>query len=150
MVIFKNELEKMLITKHDSYIICLVASKRSKSPIQIHKASMCCAMLSHPVILFALCDPADCKHTRLSCPSLSSTVCSNSCPLSWWCHQTISSSVIPFSCLQSFPASVVFSNELAFCNRWPKYWSFSFSISRSSDYSGLIPFRMDWLDLLAV
>ena len=44
------------------------------------------------------------KHTRLPCPSLSNTVCSNSCPLSRWCHPTISSSVIPF-CLQSFPAS---------------------------------------------
>ena len=106
----------MLITKHDSYIICLVASKRSKRPIQIHKASMCCAMLSHPVILFALCDPADCKHTRLSCPSLSSTVCSNLCPLSWWCHQTISSSVIPFSCLQSFPASMSFPMSQLFAS----------------------------------
>ena len=46
------------------------------------------------------------KHTRLPCPSLSLRVCSNLCPLSWWCHTTISSSVIPFSsCLQSFPAS---------------------------------------------
>ena len=44
----------------------------------------------------------------------------------------------------------VFSNESALCVRWPKYWSFSFSISPSSEYSGLISFRMDWLDLLAV
>ena len=44
----------------------------------------------------------------------------------------------------------VFSNELAFCIRWPKYWSFSFSISPSSEYSGLISFRIDWLDPLAV
>ena len=57
----------------------------------------------------------------------------------------------PFSsCLQSFPASVVFSNELALCNRWPKYWSFSYSISPSNEYSGLISFRTDWLDLLTV
>ena len=49
-----------------------------------------------------------------------------------------------------FPSIRVFSNELAFCIRWPNYWSFSFSISPSSEYSGLIPFRMDWLDLLAV
>ena len=49
-----------------------------------------------------------------------------------------------------FPSLRVFSNELAFCIRWPNYWSFSFSISPSSEYSGLIPFRMDWLDLLAV
>ena len=44
----------------------------------------------------------------------------------------------------------VFSNESLLCIRWPKYWSFSFSISSSNEYSGLIPFRMDWLDLLAV
>ena len=44
----------------------------------------------------------------------------------------------------------VFSNELAFHIRWPKYWSFNFSISPSNEYSGLISFRMDWLDLLAV
>ena len=64
-------------------------------------------------------------------------------------HPTISSSVIPFSCLQSFPASV-FSNELVLHIRWPKCWSFSFSFSPSNEYSGLISFRMDWLDLLAV
>ena len=91
------------------------------------------------------------QHTRLLCPSPTPGACPNSCSSSLWCHPTILSSVIPFSsCLQSFPASVVFSNELALCNRWPKYWSFSFSISPSTDYSGLIPFRMDWLDLLAV
>ena len=44
----------------------------------------------------------------------------------------------------------VFSNESALCTRWPKYWSFSFSISPSNEHSGLISFRMDWLDLLAV
>ena len=49
-----------------------------------------------------------------------------------------------------FPSITVFSNESALCIRWPKYWSFSFSISPSSEYSGLISFRMDWLDLLAV
>ena len=49
-----------------------------------------------------------------------------------------------------FPSIRVFSNESALCNRWPKYWSFSFSISPSSEYSRLISFRGDWLDLLAV
>ena len=49
-----------------------------------------------------------------------------------------------------FPSIRVFSNESVFCIRWPKYWSFSFSISPSSEYSGLISFRMDWLDLLAL
>ena len=49
-----------------------------------------------------------------------------------------------------FPSIRVFSNESVFHIRWPKYWSFSFSISPSNEYSGLISFRMDWLDLLAV
>ena len=49
-----------------------------------------------------------------------------------------------------FPSMRVFSNESALCIRWPKYWSFSFNISPSSEYSGLISFRMDWLDLLSV
>ena len=49
-----------------------------------------------------------------------------------------------------FPSNRVFSNESVLCIRWPKYWSFSFSISPSNEYSGLISFRMDWLGLLAV
>ena len=91
------------------------------------------------------------QHARLPCPSLSPRVCSNSRPLSWWCHPTISSSVVPFSsCLQSFPASRSFSNESVLYIRGAKYWSFSFSISPSSEYLGLITFRIDWFDLLAV
>ena len=75
---------------------------------------------------------------------------SNSCPSSRWCLPTISSSVIPFSsCLQSFPASES-SNEPVLHIRWPKDWSFSLSISPPNEYLGLISFRMDWLDLLAV
>ena len=63
----------------------------------------------------------------------------------------ISSSVIPFSsCLQSFSNIRVFSNESALHIRWPKYWSFSCNISPSNEYSGLVSFRMDWLDLLTV
>ena len=49
-----------------------------------------------------------------------------------------------------FPSITVFSNESVLCSRWPKYWSFSFSISPSNEYSGLISFRMDWLEILAV
>ena len=49
-----------------------------------------------------------------------------------------------------FPSNRVFSNESVICIRWPKYWSFSFSINPSNEYSGLISFRMDWLNLLAV
>ena len=66
-------------------------------------------------------------------------------------HPTISSSVVPFSsCPQSFPGSGSFQMSQLLCIRWPKYWSFSFNISPSSEHPGLICFRMDWLDLLAV
>ena len=57
----------------------------------------------------------------------------------------------PLLLLPPIPPSIrVFSNELILCMRWPKYWSFSFSISPSNEHSGLISFRMDWVDLLAV
>ena len=62
----------------------------------------------------------------------------------------ISSSDIPFSCFKSFPASGTFPVSQFFASRGQSYWSFSFSISPSGEYSGLISFRMDWLDLLAV
>ena len=88
--------------------------------------------------------PRRLQHARLPCLSLSTGDCSYSCPLSWWCHPTIPSSVFPISsCLQSFRASG-FSNELSLCIRWPKYWSFS--ICPSNEYSGLISFRIDWFD----
>ena len=88
------------------------------------------------------------QHTRPPCPSPTPRAYSNSCPLSLWCHPAISSSVIPFSsCLQSFPASGSFPNESVLHIRWPKFWSFRFSISPSNEYSGLFSFR---LDLLAV
>ena len=91
--------------------------------------------------------PHGLQYTRPPCPSPAPGVYSNSCPLSWWCHPTISSSVLPPTI---FPSIRVFSNESALHIRWQKYRSFSFSISPSNEYSGLISFRMDWLDLLAV
>ena len=76
---------------------------------------------------------------------------SNSCPFSQWCLPTISSSLGPLLLLPSIFSSVrVFSSESVLCIKWPKYWSFSFSINPSNEYSGLISFRIDWLDLLAV
>ena len=87
------------------------------------------------------------QHARLPCPSSTPGAYSNSCLSSQWCHPTISSSVILPSI---FPSIRVFSSELVLRIRWPKYWSFSFSISPSNEYSGLISFRMDWFDLLAV
>ena len=90
------------------------------------------------------------QHTRLHCPSPTPRVYSNSCLLSQKCHTSISSSVIPcplfFNLCQH--QGLLF-NESVLPIRWPKYWSFSFSISPSNEYSRLISFRMDWMDLLA-
>ena len=104
---------------------------------------------SHSVVSKSL-RPHGLLHTRLPCPSPTSRACSGSCPSSRWCLPTTSSSVMPFSsCLQSFTAAGSFPMSQFFI-RWSKYWSFSFSISPSNEYSGLISFRIDWLDLLAV
>ena len=104
---------------------------------------------SHSVVSDCLW-PNGLQHARLPCWSPAPRAYSNSHPSSWWCHPTISSSVIPFSSrLQSFPASESFPESFLHI-RWPKYWSFSFSISPSNEYSGLISFRMDWLDLFAI
>ena len=94
--------------------------------------------------------PHELQHARPPCPSPTSGV-----------HPTMSIvSVMPSNHLilchpllllpSIFPSIRVFTNESALCIRWLKYWSFSFNISPSSEYSGLISLRMDWLDLLAV
>ena len=90
------------------------------------------------------------QHTRLLCPLLFPRLCSNSYPLSWWCHVIISSSAAPFSfCLQSFQHQVLYQ-WVSSLHQWPNYWTFSFKISPSEEYSGLISFRIDWFDLLGV
>ena len=92
--------------------------------------------------------PHELQHTRPPCPSPTPRVYPNSGPSSRWCHPAISSSVVPFSsCPQSLPASESFPMSLLL--RWPKYWTFSFSISPSNEHPGLI-IRMDWLGLLAI
>ena len=90
------------------------------------------------------------QHTRPPCPSQTPRVYSNSCPSSRCCHPGISS-CHPLLLLPPIPSRIrVFSNESTLRMKWPKYWSFSFSISPSNEHPGLIFFRMDWLDLLAV
>ena len=89
--------------------------------------------------------PHGLQHTRLPCASPSPRICLNSWPLSWWCHPIISS-CHPLLLLPSmFPSIRVFSNKSPLCSRWPKYWSFSFSISPSSEYSGSISSRINCL-----
>ena len=89
---------------------------------------------------------------RLPCPSPTPGVYSNSCPLSWWCHPTNHLILChPLLLLPSiFPSIRVFSNESALHSEWLKYWNFNFNINPSNEYSELISFRIDWLDLLAV
>ena len=78
--------------------------------------------------------------------SISPGVSSNTCPLSWWCYLTVLPLPPLFSfCLQSFPALESFPVSWLCAIRWPKYWSFSFTISPFSEYSGLISFRFDLL-----
>ena len=89
--------------------------------------------------------PHELQHTRPPYLSPTPVAYPNSCPLSWWCHPTISSSVVPFSsCPQSFPASGFFSNESALRIRRPKYWSFSFNI-QSFQWIFRVDFLEDWL-----
>ena len=84
----------------------------------------------------------------LPCPSLIPRVYSNSSSLSWWCHPNHLILCRPFFLLPSVFSSIrVFSNESPVRIRWPTYWSFSFSISPSNEYSGLISFRIGWFDL---
>ena len=94
---------------------------------------MDCSMPGFPVLHYLL------EFTQTHVHSVSDTI------------QTISSSAAPFSsCPQSFPCIRVFSNELTLHIRWPKYGSFSFSISPSNEYSGFISFRIDWFDFLVI
>ena len=104
----------------------------------------CCKLAQSCLILW----PHELQLSRLPCSSPSPRVCSDSCPLTQWCYPTICRSLLFLPSI--FPSIRVFSNEWALLIRWPKYWSFRLSISHSSEYSGLISFRMDWLDLFAV
>ena len=97
-----------------------------------------------------LCNPMDCStpglHVHHQLPEFTQAMYIESVMPSnhlFLCHPLL-------LLLSIFPSIRVFSNESVLCIRWPKNWSFSFSISPSSEYSGLISFRMDWLDLLAV
>ena len=115
--------------------------------MRLQKLRFCCSVTKSCLTL----RPDGLQHTRPPCPSLSprsllklmsieSLMLSNHLIL---CH--------PLLLLPSiFPSIWIFSNESALCIRWPKYWSFSFSISPSTENSGLISFKIDRFDLLAV
>ena len=116
-----------------------------------HQAVLCAVICTVTSVQFSRSvmsdslQPHGLQHTRPPCPSPTLGVHSNPCP----------SSHLTFCCplllpLSIFPGIKVFSHESALCIRWPKYWSFSFSSSLSNELPGLISFRMDWLELLAV
>ena len=123
-------------------------SKGSPQSVQFSRSVMSNSLQPHGL-----------QHARLPYPSLIPGACSNSCPSSWWCHPTISSSIILFfTPLQSFPASGSFHMSQFFVSGGQSIGSFNFSISPSNEYSGLSSLKeilksilkMDWLDLLAV
>ena len=119
--------------------LCLVPRKCIISSVQFSRSVVSDSLRPH-----------ESQHARPPCPSPTPGVYSDSCPLSWWCHPAI---ILcrPLLLLPPIPPSIrVFSTESTLRMRWPKYWSFSFSISPSIEHPGLICFRMDWLDLLAV
>ena len=112
--------------------------RRNGVALRVNKSPKCSSVqFSHSVMSDSL-PPHGLQHARLPRPSPTPGVYSNSCPSSQWCHPAI------------FPSIRVFSNESVLRIRWPKYWSYSFSISPCNEYSGLVSSRMDWLDLLAV
>ena len=90
--------------------------------------------------------PHGLQHARSPCPSSSPGVCPSSYPLNWWCHPTISSATIILLLPSIYPSIKVFYSESSLCIRWPKYWSFS--ISPSNEYSGLVSIRLTGLIFL--
>ena len=133
----------LILIFNNEFVNSVQLSGYKLSTALVSSVQCSCSVMSDSLWLHGL------QHTRPPCPSPTPRVYSNPCPLSQWCHPTILSSVGPFpSCPQSFSASGSFQMTVRI--RWPKYWSFSFSISPSNEYSELTSFRMDWLDLLAV
>ena len=97
----------------------------------------------------ALCDPMDCSTTRF--PVSPTPTASHTVFIEWVMPSNHLILCHPLLLLPSiFPSIRVFSNESVLSIRWPKYWNFSFSISPSNEYLGLISFRIDWFDLLAI
>ena len=117
--------------------------------------SQCVHACSDTLLCLALLWLHGLQHARFPCPSLSSTFWSNSWPFSQWCCLTISSSATLFSFAFNLPQHQDLfqwaNSSLTFGHiRWPKFWSFGFTISLSNEYSRLISFSIDWFDLLVV
>ena len=128
---------------------CLCMHTHAATNIHIHthfsSVQFSCSVVSESLWLHGP------QHARPPCSSPNPWVYPNSSPLSWWCHPMIPTLCCPLLILPSiFPSIRFFSNESDLLIRWPNYWSFSYNISPSNEYSGLIYLRMDWLDLLSV
>ena len=143
--------EKTIPSKH--YLDCRSVSKKIAAELKplyfeesiilqqhiftkiIYSFGCCCSVAQlHPTL-----QPHRLHQAKFLCPSPSPEACSNLYPLNWWCHSTISSSVIPFStCCQYFPASGFFQ-WVGSLHQFPKHWNVSFSISPSNEYSGWVP-----------
>ena len=125
---------------HEIKRCLLLGRKVMTNPVQFSSVTQVC---------LTLCDPRNCSMPRPPCPSPNSRVPKLMSIVSWMS----SNHPIPYHPLlllpSIFPSIRVFSNESALSIRWPVYWSFSFNISPSNEYSGLISLRIDWLDLLA-
>ena len=106
-------------------------------------------LLFNRLVVSGSLQPHGLRHMRTPYPSLSPRVCPSSCSLHRWCHPAILSFDALFSFCSIFLSIRDFSNESSIRIRWPIYWSFSFSISHSSEYSGLISLKINWFDLLA-
>ena len=130
------------------HIINTTREEHPETPTRLDSSSVqfSSVQFSHSVLSDSL-RPHESQHARPPCPSPTPGVYPNSCAV----ESVMPSSHLILCCpLLLLPLIRVFSNESALRMRWPKYWSFSFSISPSNEHPGLISFRMDWLDLLAV
>ena len=112
-------------------------------------SKMLLLLFSRWVVLDSLW-PDGLQRTRLPCPSLSPGVCTDLCPLIWWCHPTISPSVVLFSCPQSFPASGPFPMSWLFTSGGQNIGLSASASVLPMNIQGWFPFRIDWFDLLAV
>ena len=132
---------------HSSYPNVLLSDPSSLNRTSLVQSNICLGLIT--LLLFS-CSvlsnslwPHELQHARPPGPSPSPRVCSNLCPLSQWCHPTISSSVVPFPPAFNLSQHQGLPSESALHIRWPKYWSFSFNISPSNDDSVLISYRTD-------
>ena len=139
---------------HRSVIYICVNLSTSRLPVSVpfmYLLILSCCCCSVTQLCLTLWDPMDCSMPGF--PDLHHLTKFAQTHVHWVgdaIQPSISSSVVPFSCFLSFPASGFFSVESVLHISWPEYWNFSFSSSPSNEYSGLISFRIDWLDLPVV